>query len=277
MRLMDGDMCIVVDEDDHVVGFDSKKNCHLLTGGLRLHRAFSIFIFDDAGRLLLQKRSAEKITFPLCWANTCCSHPLQNENDEIEQETDPTSPDFALGAKRAARRKIEQELGIAPEQVPLSCITFMTRLHYRADLDETWGEHELDYLLVCRPPQGTVRVVNNPNEVDQSRWFSQDELRAFCREHANDNDIALQRGGDATGLERISPWFAAIERNGDLLHKWWNAILLAETPLVTDQHLVDAREPAKIHREGTLFYYKPPPARVCDDDVANEDARGCGL
>jgi farnesyl-diphosphate farnesyltransferase len=258
IRLMEGDMCIVVDDDDNVIGRDTKKNCHLLAGGLKLHRAFSIFIFDDQGRLLLQKRSADKITFPLCWANTCCSHPLHNEDGEIEQDMDPSSQSFGLGAKRAARRKIMQELGITPDQVPLSCITFMTRLHYRADLDETWGEHEIDYLLVCRPPAGTVRVVNNPNEVDQSRWFTQDELRKFCHDHAKDNDIATQRGGDAVGLERISPWFAAIERNGDLLHKWWDAVMLAKTPVVTDTALTRAREPAKIHREGTLFYYKAP-------------------
>ena len=101
-----------------------------------------------------------------------------------------------------------------------------------------------------------MRVVNNPNEVDQSRWFTQDELRKFCHDHAKDNDIATQRGGDAVGLERISPWFAAIERNGDLLHKWWDAVMLAKTPVVTDTALTRAREPAKIHREGTLFYYK---------------------
>ena len=258
IKMMEGDMCIVVDENDNVIGRDSKKNCHLLAGGLKLHRAFSIFIFDDEGRLLLQKRSRDKITFPLCWANTCCSHPLHNVDGEIEEVSDPSHPDFGLGAKRAARRKIQQELGITPDQVPLSCITFMTRLHYRADLDETWGEHEVDYLLVCRPPSGTVRVRNNPNEVDQSRWFTQEELRKFCREHAKDNDIATERGGDATGLERISPWFAAIEKNNDLLHKWWDAVMIAKKPSVEDTALVASREPSKIHREGTLFYYKPP-------------------
>ena len=53
-------------------------------------------------------------------------------------------------------------------------MTFMTRLHYRADLDETWGEHEVDYLLVCRPPTN-VTINVNPNEVAEARWFSQNE------------------------------------------------------------------------------------------------------
>jgi isopentenyl-diphosphate delta-isomerase len=163
LLLMEADQCIVVDENDVVLGFDSKKNCHLRSNGLKLHRAFSIFIFDLEGKLLMQKRSKEKITFPSCWANTCCSHPLYVPG-EIETEADPNHPNFALGAKRAARRKLLQELGIQPEEVPLECMTFMTRLHYRADLDEKWGEHEVDYLLVCRPP-ATIHVNVNPNEV----------------------------------------------------------------------------------------------------------------
>jgi isopentenyl-diphosphate delta-isomerase len=63
-----------------------------------LHRAFSLFLFDKQGRLLLQQRSPEKITFPLYWANTCCSHPLYNEA-EMELEN-------GLGVKRAAIRKV---------------------------------------------------------------------------------------------------------------------------------------------------------------------------
>ncbi len=274
--MMDADQCIVVDEDDVVLGHDSKKNCHLLAHGLKLHRAFSIFIFDDQGRLLLQKRAATKITFPLCWANTCCSHPLYVDG-EIEAQSDPDHPDFGLGAKRAAQRKLLQELGVRAEQVPLSCMTFMTRLHYRADLDETWGEHEVDYLIVCRPPGGTVDVDVNPNEVDQARWFTQDELQSFCRDHAEDHGKITSRTAakkSAGFLEPISPWFAAIEKSPHLLHKWWGA-LLAAGDAGAEAAVQGAREPHKIHRAGTLFYYRgpaetdvagappPPKQRVC--------------
>ena len=94
-KFMD-EMCILVDEKDNQVGFDSKKNCtisfiflfigHLISqnGSLKCHRAFSVFLFDSNNRLLLQRRSEDKITFPLYWANTCCSHPL---NIEGETET----------------------------------------------------------------------------------------------------------------------------------------------------------------------------------------------
>merc|ERR1719160_1765880 len=100
------ELCIVVDENDQVVGYDTKKNCHLLSKGLKLHRAFSVFLFDSQNRLMLQKRSGDKITFPHFWANTCCSHPLHTEDGSELPIKD------GLGAKRAAIRKLEQELGI---------------------------------------------------------------------------------------------------------------------------------------------------------------------
>lgn len=69
-----------------------------------LHRAFSVFLFDSEGKLLLQKRASEKITFPDCWTNTCCSHPLTRPDEMIIEKQ--------MGVKNAASRKLEQELGI---------------------------------------------------------------------------------------------------------------------------------------------------------------------
>jgi len=75
-----------------------------------LHRAFSVFLFDKTGeRLLLQQRAQEKITFPEYFTNTCCSHPLNTPSELIEEDQ--------LGAKNAARRKLEHELGIPQSQV----------------------------------------------------------------------------------------------------------------------------------------------------------------
>lgn len=102
-----------------------------------LHRAFSVFLFDSNKRLLLQQRAAEKITFPNMWTNTCCSHPLG-----IPGETGAELDAAILGVKRAAQRKLEQELGIPPEQVPLEKFEFFTRIHYKAPSDGKWGEHE---------------------------------------------------------------------------------------------------------------------------------------
>lgn len=89
IRLME-ERCIVVSHDDKPLRDGSKKECHLMTNiekGL-LHRAFSVFLFDPvSGKLLLQRRAPEKITFPNMWTNTCCSHPLsiKSELEEAEQ------------------------------------------------------------------------------------------------------------------------------------------------------------------------------------------------
>ena len=105
--------CILVDEADKVIGSDSKKNCHLneqiLAG--KLHRAFSVFLFNSKGELLVQQRASAKITFPECFTNTCCSHPLYRQQ-ELDEEG-------ALGVRRAARRKLEHELGIPQDQVSI--------------------------------------------------------------------------------------------------------------------------------------------------------------
>eukprot|EP00051_Salpingoeca_urceolata_P009893 m.120255 g.120255 ORF g.120255 m.120255 type:complete len:169 (+) comp16497_c0_seq4:72-578(+) len=135
IRLM-AEECIVVDLEDKAIGSKSKKECHLMENidkGL-LHRAFSVFLFNDKGELLLQQRADEKITFPGYWTNTCCSHPLFRP-EELEE-------DEQIGARRAAQRKLKHELGVEPEQAPLDGFHFMTRIHYKAPSDGTWGEHE---------------------------------------------------------------------------------------------------------------------------------------
>jgi len=105
-RLME-ERCILVDEQDRVLGAADKKTCehtnsflghirelnehvgHLMVNinqGL-LHRAFSAFVFRPSdGKLLLQQRASEKITFPDMWTNTCCSHPLDDFEEEKVEE-----------------------------------------------------------------------------------------------------------------------------------------------------------------------------------------------
>lgn len=108
-----------------------------------LHRAFSAFLFDSQNRLLLQKRATEKITFPDMWTNTCCSHPLG-----VPTETGDTLEAAVQGAKRAAIRKLDHELGIKAEQIPIEKFQFLTRIHYKAPSDGKWGEHESESIPV---------------------------------------------------------------------------------------------------------------------------------
>ncbi|CAO3612816.1 unnamed protein product [Cunninghamella blakesleeana] len=193
VRLM-AEMCIVIDENDKRIGADSKKTCHLMDNintGL-LHRAFSVFLFDSQNRLLLQQRATEKITFPDMWTNTCCSHPL-NTPDELVEENQ-------LGARTAAQRKLEHELGIKPEQVPLDNFNYLTRIHYLAPSDGLWGEHEIDYIFFIK---ADVDLNINENEIRDYKYVTPDELRAMFE----DTSVPM------------TPWFKLICNT--FLFKWW--------------------------------------------------------
>ncbi|KAJ3105209.1 isopentenyl-diphosphate delta-isomerase idi1 [Phlyctochytrium planicorne] len=199
VRLM-AEMCIVVDKDDVAIGVESKKNCHLMENinkGL-LHRAFSIFLFNSEGKLLLQQRADEKITFPGYFTNTCCSHPLavQDEVDEKDQ----------MGARRAAQRKLFHELGIVAEQVPLEKLDFLTRIHYLAPSDGLWGEHEVDYIFIIK---ADVETNPSPNEVKSVRYVSKAELEELFELSEKDPEAM-----------RLTPWFQLIVKN--FLYKWWD-------------------------------------------------------
>ncbi|KAK4366420.1 hypothetical protein RND71_014300 [Anisodus tanguticus] len=200
-RLMFDDECILVDENDRVVGHDTKYNCHLMEkieAENLLHRAFSVFLFNSKYELLLQQRSATKVTFPLVWTNTCCSHPLYRDSELIEEN--------ALGVRNAAQRKLRDELGIPAEDVPVDQFTPLGRILYKAPSDGKWGEHELDYLLF------TVREVNmkpNPDEVAEVKYVNREQLKELLR----------KADAGEEGL-KLSPWFKLIVDN--FLFKWWD-------------------------------------------------------
>ncbi|MET4693661.1 isopentenyl-diphosphate delta-isomerase [Endozoicomonas lisbonensis] len=200
-----GEALIGVTADDEVTGSVSKYHAH--AGAGVLHRAFSVLLFNTEGKLLIQKRSAEKITFPDYWANTCCSHPLYTE-DELEAAD-------SAGVKRAAIRKLAQELGITGELAE-GDFTAMTRLHYRAESGNGWVEEEMDHILIAR---ATVTLALNPNEVASVQWVSRGELSDLLK----DKEVL------------IAPWFRVIAEQ--LLPGWW--------PHTGDQkalkHLADRR------------------------------------
>lgn len=225
-----------------------------------LHRAFSVFLFNKEGKLLLQKvrifpppaftlfyyllenicylvfcpqRSRVKITFPSYWANTCCSHPLYNETEMEERD--------ALGVKRAAQRKLQHELGIPKDELPLECFKFLTRVHYKAADEHPWGEHEIDYVLIARPPKDVTLSNLNENEVEQVKYFDRHELRQWMNSTGENREL-------------VSPWFQIIE--GSLLQNWWDAL---EKDLKNCKSIDDPSselnkwiEPDMIHRAGAF-------------------------
>jgi len=175
--------CILVDSNDRSIGSASKVDCH--SGEGMRHRAFSVLLFDTNDRLLLQRRSVDKITFPGIWANSCCSHPL---------DIDGENGDVVAGVISAAKRKLDQELGI-----PLSVTSEWDFIHigsfqYRCRWDENWIEHEIDHVLVVK---ADVEVAPNPNEISDIKWVDLELLDQIMDGEVSDDMV-------------IAPWFRAI-------------------------------------------------------------------
>jgi len=145
-----GEELILVDELDREIGCRSKSECH--AGNGVLHRAFSIFVFNDDDELLLQKRSAEKPLWPDYWSNTCCSHPRAGESME-----------------QAVSRRLLQELGF---ECPL---TFLYKFKYHAQYGTVGAEHEYCWVYYGRY-DGAIDA--NENEVVQWRFIGIDSLEA---------------------------------------------------------------------------------------------------
>lgn len=149
------------------------------------------------------------------WTNTCCSHPLG-----IPGETGAELDAAVQGVRRAAQRKLKQELGIRPEQVPLEDFRFLTRIHYKAPSDGKWGEHESTLSSRCKASDGqalTLETVDyilfikadvdleiNKNEVQDYRYVSQDQLKTMFE----NKEL------------RFTPWFKLICTT--MLFEWWD-------------------------------------------------------
>ena len=196
---------IQVSENDEVIGPISKFDSHYKVG--TYHRAFSVLLFDSSGRLLLQRRASHKITFPDVWANSCCSHPLHSD-EELEMKNN-------LGVKRAAIRKLEQELGISPSQVPLDKFDFVTKMRYQARQDDDWIEREVDHCLVIH---ADVDVNPNPNEVSEIKWVSQAELEEMLLAEDQENVIAPWFRCIAARIMDDDWWRPGCAKSDDLIH-----------------------------------------------------------
>jgi isopentenyl-diphosphate delta-isomerase len=143
-----GERVTLVDPDDRILGTMEKLQAH--SEG-RLHRAFSVFVFDGAGRLLLQRRAASKYHSPGLWSNTCCGHPRPEEPVEA-----------------AAARRLFEEMGFRAALRPLF------RFLYRAEIGPAMVEHEVDHVLAGRFEDSPSP---EPAEVQDWRWVSLDGLR----------------------------------------------------------------------------------------------------
>ena len=204
---------IQVSENDQVIGPISKLDSH--SGAGEYHRAFSVLLFNSNNELLLQRRSMDKVTFPGVWANSCCSHPLHSE-----EELDETN---AMGVKRAAVRKLEQELGISPDSISIEDFVFMTKMRYSSRMNQEWIERELDHILVI---QADVDVNPNTNEVSEVMWVNRDQLEMMLLE-------------ERAAEEAVAPWFRCIAARV-MNPNWWAAIgNIAELEALSDDEIHD--------------------------------------
>lgn len=140
---------VLVDENDNQVGLMPKMEAH--EKGL-LHRAFSVFTFNDKGELLLQQRAADKYHSPLLWTNTCCSHQRNGET-----------------SLQAGKRRLQEEMGFTCELEEV--FSFI----YKAPFDNGLTEHELDHVLVGKY---TDNPVINKEEVEAFKWMTLKEVKA---------------------------------------------------------------------------------------------------
>ena len=215
-ELMEYDRCVWVSETDELLGTRTKKEAHVFDADRPrgfLHRAFSVFLFDAEGRLLLQRRAASKLTFPGVWTNTVCSHPLAGLVPDEVDGPDRVADGSVPGIKAAASRKLAHELGIVGADP--AAFKYLTRLRYAAPSEiEPWGEHEVDYVLLFRP-RDAVDLAPDPDEVMDTRYVDAAELAAMMAD---------------PGLT-WSPWFRIIAEN--FLPAWWDDL---DAALTTDRH-----------------------------------------
>lgn len=166
------DQLIVVNKKDQQIGSLSKLNSHLKSeNNQHPHRAFSVFLFNNKNELLLQQRSSKKVTFPLLWSNTCCSHPLNIPDERITKNNE--------GILNAIVRRMKVELGIitTPSQYML-----YDKILYRADSDEKYEEYELDYLFLMKSSKWKykekhVKNSMNTDEVENVKYISYKVLK----------------------------------------------------------------------------------------------------
>lgn len=139
---------ILVDEFDNEIGLKEKMEAHV---NPELHRAFSVFIFNDNNELMIQQRALSKYHSPGLWTNTCCSHPRKDEKTED-----------------AAHRRMIEEMGFDCDFA--EAFTFL----YKADVGGGLTEHEFDHVFIGR---SKIKPIINKEEVNDWKYMSMDNIR----------------------------------------------------------------------------------------------------
>ncbi|MDA9631699.1 isopentenyl-diphosphate Delta-isomerase [Bacteroidota bacterium] len=148
------DKVILVDNNDNQIGLMPKLEAH--EKGV-LHRAFSVFIFNNHGELMLQRRALTKYHSPGLWTNTCCSHQRDGESNIS-----------------SGKRRLNEEMGFDTE------LFEKTSFIYKAKFDNGLIEHEFDHVLVGSYNHSPII---NSIEVDSWKWMSLENIKKDINDH----------------------------------------------------------------------------------------------
>lgn len=237
MKYLHSETVFQVDQDDGIIGKLTKFAAHRINPSNQLaplHRAFSVFLWNEQGHLLVQRRSAKKITFPLMWANSCCSHPIAEcPGEELGVD----------GVKLAAIRKIEHELGI-----PAGLVTWMNQVaanfylvaSFNLTTFDSWDEF-------CTAPRllksgASMKVINfseflgkrlvlfNASLLVDYILFSRLDAEMIRTIRINENEVADYKFlaiDQISELPVLTPWLKMIVEAG-LLSQWFDAFSATE-------------------------------------------------
>lgn len=150
---------LTVNENDEVVGSDTRENCH--SGEGILHRAITIFIFNEENEILLTRRSSLKKLWPGFWDTSCSTHVRQNESYE-----------------QAGERRLPEELGFR------SKLKFILKFQYQANFNNIGSENEICALLTG---QYSGKIKPNTDEISEYKWITIAEME---KEINNGNDYS---------------------------------------------------------------------------------------
>lgn len=153
---MQEEKVILVNMKDEPVGLMPKMEAHQKG---ELHRAFSVFVFNDRNELMLQQRALDKYHSPGLWTNTCCSHQREGETN-IE----------------AGKRRLQEEMGFSTDLE--DTISFI----YKAPFDNGLTEHEFDHILVGK---FNAKPKPNPGEAASWKWMSLEGVAQDMRTNPN--------------------------------------------------------------------------------------------
>lgn len=151
---MSEERVILVNENDEQIGTMPKMEAHEKAV---LHRAFSVFVFNDDHELMLQQRASHKYHSPLLWTNTCCSHQREGESN-IE----------------AGKRRLQEEMGFVTD------LKETTSFIYKAPFDNGLTEHEYDHVMVGNF-NGAPQI--NSEEVESWKWMPLEAVKVDIELH----------------------------------------------------------------------------------------------